>query len=209
MTFTHFDPQQLYAVRQQLDEMKLDLSHLERKKSETEDSLEKAKRRALAMKKARIIIQTVSLETQKNLEYHLSCPVTDALQFVLPDDIKFIARIETKRGKTECALLFDEDGHEYKPLKSSGYGAINISCFVLRICFWRLNKNRPTIMIDEPFRDESPDFHDKVSRLIKRISEKLRIQIILISHQDDINIAADRTFIVKKINKKSKVEILN
>jgi DNA repair ATPase RecN len=209
MNFTYFDPQQLFAAREYLDDLKAELSHLQRKKTETESALEKSTVRAEAMKKARVIIQTVAQETQRNLEYHLSYPVTDAIQYVFPDDnIKFIARIVIARGKTECHLLFDENGNEYKPLKGSGYGAVNIACFVLRICFWGLNKNRPTIIVDEPFRDVSPDLHHKVSELIKRISKKLGIQIIIVSHQNDINIAADRTFQVKRVKGVSEINQL-
>ena len=209
MDFQYFDPQRLYAAREYLDELKSELSHLQKKQSETEDSLKYTKARAEAMKKARIIIQTVAQETQKNLEYHLTYPVTDALDYVFPDKIKFVAKIEMARGKTECVLLFDERGHEYKPLKGSGFGPVNITCFVLRICFWGLNKNRPTIILDEPFRDLSPDFQNKTSELIKRISKKLGIQIIIVSHQDDINIAADKTFVVtKNLEGISKIEEL-
>jgi len=209
VAFTYFDPQQLHAAREFLDSAKADLSHLQRKKDETENNLEKAKKRQVAMKKARAIFQIVSQETQKNLEYHLSYPVTDSLNYVLPYDIKFIARIIAKRGKTECALLFEEtEGKEYEPLKGSGYGAVNIACFVLRICFWSLNKNRPTLILDEPFRDLSPSFHQKMSELIKRTSKKLGIQIIIVSHQNDINIAADKTFHVERIGRISKIKEL-
>ena len=208
MKFTFFDPQQLHHARVFLDEAKAELSHLQRKKTETKSGLVATKKRAEAIKKARAIIQIVAQETQKNLEYHLSYPVTDALNYVFPDHIKFIARIEMKRGKTECVLLFDEDGNEYKPLKGSGYGPVNISCLVLRICFWGLNKNRPTIILDEPFRDLSPNFQLKTSELIKRISKRLGIQIIIVSHQDDINIAADKTFLTRKVRSKAEVKEL-
>lgn len=196
----------LASLRKFLNEKLSDLSHYERKQKETKIALREAEKRAEAMKKARAIIQTVAQETQRNLEYHISDPVTASIRSVLPDKINFIARIEIRRGKTECDLLFEEFGEEYKPLKGSGYGAVNIACFTERICFWSLKKNRPTFILDEPFRDVSPDFQYKVSQMVKELSEKLGIQIIMVSHAEDINIAADKTFVTKKTGKITEVK---
>ena len=201
----NFNPEQLRSVRAFLDEKKSELSHYKRKSDEIKSGLEAATLRAEAMKKARIVIQAVAQETQRNLEYHISEPVTAAIRSVLPDQINFIARIELRRGKTECDLLFEEFGEEYKPLKGSGYGAVNIACFAERICFWSLKKNRPTFILDEPFRDVSPDFQYKVSQMVKELSSRMGIQIIMISHAEDINIAADKTFITEKKGKITQV----
>jgi len=197
----NFNPDELHNVRAFLDDKKKDLSHYKRRHDDIKNDLSAATLRAEAMKKARIVIQAVAQETQRNLEYHISEPVTAAIRAVLPDQINFIARIELRRGKTECDLLFEEFGEEYKPLKGSGYGAVNIACFAERICFWSLKKNRPTFILDEPFRDVSPDFQYKVSQMVKELSSRLGIQIIMISHAEDINIAADKTFITEKKGK--------
>jgi len=197
----NFNPDELRNVRAFLDDKKKDLSHYKRRHDDIKNDLSAATLRAEAMKKARIVIQAVAQETQRNLEYHISEPVTAAIRSVLPDQINFIARIELRRGKTECDLLFEEFGEEYKPLKGSGYGAVNIACFAERICFWSLKKNRPTFILDEPFRDVSPDFQYKVSQMVKELSSRLGIQIIMISHAEDINIAADKTFITEKKGK--------
>ncbi|MHA2047664.1 MAG: ATP-binding cassette domain-containing protein [Candidatus Thorarchaeota archaeon] len=160
------------------------------------------------MKKARIIIQTVAQETQQNLEYHLSDLVTTALHSVFPDDIKFVVKIEIRRGKTECDLLFEEFEKQYKPLEGSGFGPVDVASFALRICFWSLKKNRPTLILDEPFRNVSPDLQHKVSDMVKKLSEKLGIQIIMVSHAEEINMAADRTFTSEKRGKVTSIKEL-
>jgi len=201
-----FDPRDLDTLRTFLDEKKSELSHYKKKSGEIKTGLDQVALRAEAMKKARIVIQAVAQETQKNLEYHISEPVTAAIRSVLPDQINFIARIELRRGKTECDLLFEEFGEEYKPLKGSGYGAVNVACFAERICFWSLKKNRPTFILDEPFRDVSPGYQYKVSQMVKELSSRLGIQIIMVSHAEDINIAADKTFTTKKKGKITQVQ---
>lgn len=204
--FQYFDPQQLYTARKFLDEKRSELSHLQRKKKEIKEDLSYAKTRAEGMKKARIVIQTVAQETQKNLEYHLSDLVTTALRSVFPDEINFIVKIEIRRGKTECDLLFEEFGKQYKPIEGSGFGPVDVASFALRICFWSLKTNRHTFILDEPFRNVSPDLQHKVSAMVKELSRKLGIQIIMVSHQEEINVAADKTWVTEKIGKVTQVK---
>lgn len=206
--FRSFDPADLRRFRSHVDNKKSELSHLQKRKKEVASNLDYTKRRAEGMKKARAIIQTVAQETQKNLEYHISDPVTSAIRAVLPDEINFVAKMVQRRGKTECDLMFEEHGNEYKPLKGSGYGAVSIACFTERICFWSLQKNRPTFILDEPFRDVSPEFQHKVSQMIKGLSEKLGLQIIMVSHAEDINVAADRTWKTTKKNRVTETKVI-
>jgi len=159
--------------------------------------------------KAHAIIQEVALRTQQNLEFHLSNPVTLALKAVNPEWPEFKARISIRRGKTECDLLFCENGNEQHPMDSSGGGPKDIASFALRIAYWSLKRNRRTFVLDEPFRNVSPDLQEVTSEMVKMISEKLGIQIIMISHQDDINVAADRTFLNVKKGQRSTVEVIS
>jgi len=166
------------------------------------------KERMVSADKARVIIQNVAKETQKNLEFHISKLVTTAIVSVFPDEIQFVTRIEIRRKKTECDLLFKEYDQEYDPLAGSGYGPVDVASFSLRISFWSLNRNRPTMILDEPFRNVSPDLQYKVSEMLKMISERLNIQIIMVSHQEDVNIAADKTFLASKVGKITQIKEL-
>jgi len=163
--------------------------------------------RAEHAEKARVIFQLVAKKTQENLEFHISKLVTTAIASVFSEDnIEFVVRIEQRRNKTECDLFFKEFGQEYKPLEGSGFGAVDIASFALIIAFWSLKKNRPTMILDEPLASLSPDLQHKASDMLQMISTKLGIQIIMISHQEDVNIAADKTFIVSKKGRISEVK---
>ena len=155
--------------------------------------------------KARVILQTVAQNTLSNLEFHISNLGTLALKSVSPDFPELSATITIRRNQTEVDFLFKEFGKEQKPLDSSGYGAVNIVCYALRVSFWSLNKNRNVMILDEPFRDLSPDLQHKASEMVAMISKKYNLQHILISHSENLNYSADRTFHVTKINKRSKV----
>jgi len=161
---------------------------------------------------ARLIIQTAAKETQENIEYHISSLVSMALSTIDPGWPRFVARFVARRNKTECDLLFEEHGREYKPFDGSGGGAIDIADLALRFTYFSLapEKNRASFLLDEPLRDLSPGRQSKASILLEQLIKELEIQIIMISHQDDINITANKTFFVTKISedKGSKVEVV-
>lgn len=154
---------------------------------------------------ARIILQQVAQNTLKNLEFHISNLGTLALKSVSPDFPELSATITIRRNQTEVDFLFKEFDKEQKPLDSSGYGAVNIVCYALRVSFWSLNKTRNVMILDEPFRDLSPDLQHKASEMVKMLADKYHLQHIIVSHAEDINFSADKTFTVKRVGKKSKI----
>ena len=164
------------------------------------------KERKDAAEQALAVLQIVSKNTQQELEFHISNLVTTAVQSVNPDWPEFVVRVVIRRNQTECDLLFSELGVEQRPADSSGGGPKDVASFALRIAYWSLKKNRPTFILDEPFRNVSPDLQERVSDMLKMVSDKLQIQIIMVSHQDDINLAADKTFFNTKKGKIAEVK---
>jgi len=156
--------------------------------------------------KARIVIQQVAQDTQKNLEYRISNLTTTALHSVSPHWPGFVAVFSPRRGKTECDLSFKEYDVLEKPVDSAGGGPLDVSSFSLKITYWNLNPNRPSFILDEPFKFVSPGLQHKVSDMLKMLSEKLEIQIIMVSHAEEVNYSADKTFAVNKIDKISQVK---
>ncbi len=206
--FIDFNPNALTNAREFLNDTKSRHKLLEERITEHTKEIVYWETRYQSSKKARVIIQNVAQETQKNLEFHLSHLVTTALAAVFPENIEFVARIEVRRGQTECDLLFKEHGQEYDPLEGSGFGPVDVASFALRVTFWSLKKNRPTFVLDEPFRNVSPDLQHKVSDMLKMVSEKLGLQIIMVSHQEDVNVSADKTFVARKEGKVTSLEEL-
>ena len=151
----------------------------------TKDSIVHLEKRKRNIDKARYVIQEVAIQTQKNIEFHIKKIVTIALSSVLPSPPEFIVRFETKRNQPECFLLFKMEDVEYKPTESSAGGELDIASFALKVVYWSLKKNRPTFILDEPFKFLSPNFQSNASEMIKTLSDKLGIQFIIVSHQQD------------------------
>ena len=158
---------------------------------------------------ARALIQRAAEITQERLAYHLSDLVSLALKSVFGDTYKFQAKFVSKRGSTECELLFiDDKGNEFHPLQSCGYGIADIASVALRIVFWSLGNSRPILFFDEPFRFVSKNYITKASEMVKSLSEELKIQIICITHIEELASAADKTFSITQKKGISQVEVM-
>lgn len=151
------------------------------------------------------IVKNVARNTQQKLEYHISNLVTMALASVFPDPYEFGMEFVERRNKIECDLYFVKKGDKDDPFSSGAGGELDIASFALRCAFWSLKKTRPVMILDEPFKNVSVDLQNKCSEMLKYISDKLKIQIIMISHLPNIINSADKIYRVNKVNGISEV----
>ena len=155
---------------------------------------------------ARTIVQNVAEATQNKLEYHISSLVTAALRAVFPDPYSFELRFVQRRNKTEADLVFIKNGNETDDLlNTAGGGAVDVASFALRVALWSITKSRPVLIMDEAFKFLSVDLQGKASEMLKEISDKLGLQIILVSHLPQIISAADNVIMVENIKGESKI----
>lgn len=174
---------------------------------ERKELLHEKKRRAINLEEARLIIQTVGQKTQQELEFQISEIVSMALAAVFDDPYKFKIEFVLRRGKTEADLYFMKDGNRYFPLDDNGGGAVDVASFALRIALWGLKKNRNVIFFDEPFKFLSKKYQIRAGEMIKLISKKLNLQIIFITHINELIEASDKVFRISKKQSTSMVDI--
>jgi DNA repair exonuclease SbcCD ATPase subunit len=167
-----------------------------------ETSAKELKQSLLLHEQAKEIVREVGLKTQQQLQYHISDITSLALEAVFDNPYKLELEFVQRRNKTECDLYFVRDSNRIDPLSASGGGAVDVAAFALRIACWSLNNphSRATIILDEPMKFVSEGLKDKASEMIKEVSKKLGIQIIMITHEPKFTVYADKTFEVS-INK--------
>ena len=200
-------------LRNSLERQKGQRSNIENNLSTLRNELEINTQSLHKHEQAREIIRTVGMSTQSQLSFHISDIVSMALEAVFPEPYELKVEFVQRRNKTECDLKFVRDGLEIDPLSASGGGAIDVATFALRIASWSMMRphTRNTIILDEPFKHLKGKMANlKVLEMIKEVSDKIGIQIIMISDEripkEDIIASADKVFEIS-INKGiSKVE---
>lgn len=171
---------------------------LTRQRKDIKDVLLVLKQDSLDLEEAQIILQIVAKETQEQLKYHITDIVQLAIDACFPNEYIFDINFEIKRGKTEAYIVFKKNGHDIDPLDDSGGGVVDLASFALRIAAWSLGKTDSVIILDEPFRFLSKDLQPQAAEIMKQISEKLKLQFIMVTHNKDIVDCSDRVFEVAK-----------
>ena len=189
----------------------LALFHNEQKnRRKTLVNLKKQKEQLHLLQKAHSIIKLAGMQTQEQLQFHISELTSMALKTVFEDP--YVVKLEfiERRNKSECDIVFHkEDNPEQTmhPTDSSGFGAVDIASFALRLAIWGIkeNKTRNTIILDEPFKFLDKPRQEKASEMLSTLSDKLQLQFIIVTHEEAILEKVDRMFRVTKKGKKSKI----
>jgi len=186
------------------------------RQSQVADNLKAAKTKLIELKRdlhrheqAREIVREVGLATQKQLQYHISDITSLALEAVFPDPYALVAEFVERRNKTECDLYFQRDADFVDPLSASGGGAVDVAAFALRVASWAMQnpKSNNVLLLDEPFRYLSVNLLSKASAMLQQISQKLDLQIIMVTHSPELVEMANAVFEVSLKNKESIVAV--
>jgi len=188
----------LKQIRSEVDQRRGKRSGLlEDKKAATKD-LQKFTILSRRLEEAQTIIRTVTLQTQQELQYHISSITSMALEAVFADPYQFEVEFVERRNKTEADVYFTKNGDKIDPMSGSGGGVVDIAAFSLRASLRQLQSNasRKILILDEPFRFLSKGLQPRAAEMLREISLKLGLQIIMVTHNEDLMKAADKTFYV-------------
>jgi DNA repair exonuclease SbcCD ATPase subunit len=196
----------LTQLRQRLEQEKGKFQQIQADIVQTQTMLASLQTQALDIEQAAMIHRTVAQQTQERLSWYIDDLVTAAIEAVFPDDPpRFRLEFVPRRGRTEADLwLTDSSGNKIKPSDDDGGGLVNVVAFALRIALWSLTRaTRPVIILDEPFVFlHNRDAHARVAEMLRTITERLNLQIIMVTGEDEseeIIGAADKVFrLVKK-----------
>lgn len=182
--------------QRKLEQLKGARSVLERNINTLQSEIKDMQRDLRRHEQAREIVRNVGLKTQQQLQFHISDIVSLALDSVFDDPYELKVEFIQRRNKTECDLSFARDGEQMDPLSASGGGAVDVASFALRIASWAMMnpRSRNVIVLDEPLRFLSEDHQEQASRIIKELSDRLKLQFLIITHEPLLGEYADRVF---------------
>lgn len=196
-------------LRNALEQMKGKRDQIQHGIDNAEQFIKEKKKDLRRHEQAREIIREVGLKTQQQLQFHISDITSLALEAVFDNPYKLITEFIQRRNKTECDLYFERDGNRIDPLSASGGGTVDVASFALRVASWSMQRprSRNVLILDEPFRYLSSDLLPKASEMLNQISKKLKLQIIMVTHAEELIENADRVFEVKIKKGKSLIMI--
>jgi DNA repair exonuclease SbcCD ATPase subunit len=152
------------------------------------------------LEQAQAFLQKVAQDTQEQLKIHVEDIVQLALDAIFPDKYTFEIQFNIAYGKTTAELVFisKQSGHIVDPMIASGGGVVDVCSFALRLACWTLSRGiDKVIILDEPFRFLSKNLQERAGTLLKELSNRLDIQIILTTHLDALIDASDKTINVR------------
>lgn len=184
-------------------------NQLEKQIEENKSEKTKLENKIKLIEQAQAFLQKVAQETQQELKFKIEDIVNLALETVFPGEYEFEIQFEISRGKTTAELVFKDQrsGRLIDPLNASGGGVADVTSFALRIACYALEKGTDNVIVlDEPMKFVSKDLLNNVCEIIKVLSEKMKLQIIMVTHIPELIDVANRVFVVKK-NKEGISEI--
>lgn len=152
------------------------------------------------------IIQGVAAATQDQLRVRLEGITQTALDVVFPGSYTFKVEFTPRRGRTEVDMWLDKDGTRMNPLDSNGGGVVDVISLALRICCLTLSTNARVLLLDEPFKFIRGKARQRLGDMLKAISRRLGIQVIMVADVSDTGIIPDREFRVGMKWRKSFIE---
>lgn len=180
---------------------------LQKELRQTEQGLKDEEQRRQDILEAQAVIQETAVETQQELQFHVSSVASLALSTVFQDPYTLLVTFTPKRGKSEAVLSFQRDGREIDPMTASGGGVVDLAAFALRVSMLSLQKPlRRVLLLDEPFRFLSKDLQPRAGEVLRELSRTLGIQFVIVTHEQALVEAADRLFRVTQAGGVSSLE---
>lgn len=187
------------SLRNTLEQRKGKRQQIEESLGQTKQRLQDYKDKLKVHEQAREVIRQVGIETQRELQYHISDITTLALDAVFDDPYKLVVEFVERRNKTECDISFQRNEDRIDPIDASGGGAVDVAAFALRVASWSMQspRTRPVIILDEPMKFLSRDLQPRASEMIKELSDRMGIQFIIVTHDANLTESADKVFTTK------------
>lgn len=152
-------------------------------------ALKAAQDQVLHVKEAQRHLQALAQNVQQQAHKQIARVVSRCVKAVFGDNHDFKIEFEQKRGKTEARLFFLKNGYPEDPRQTSG-GLRDVAGLALRLVALSLSNPQPrkVIFLDEPFQGLSVTNRPKIATLLETLSEELGIQIIMVTHDPELEL---------------------
>ena len=164
------------------------------------------------LNKVGVLLKKSSEFARNEAKTQLENMVTNFLVYVFEENIRFEIELSESRDNVSAEFYVVNEYEGYtvrtKPENSRGGGVVDIISIALRIAFMFLTKPpiEGPIIFDEPGKHVSNDYNFNLGEFLKKSSEAMERQIIMVTHNQYLANIGDNSFTVNIKNGKSLVE---
>jgi len=155
------------------------------------------------------IFQSLSVSVQETFIRSIESLVSEGLAAVFEEPIQLRIESVIRGGQANLDFsLINEDGTETSLIDARGGGLISLCGILFRIVMLRLlsGRIRQLLILDEPLSHLSDEYIAPAGELLKKLSDDLSIQILMISHQTEFAEYADKAY--KLVKKNGTIEVI-
>lgn len=122
---------------------------------------------------------------------------------------KILSKERANQTTYDFVIVDSYVGTEVDPITAKGGGVVEVTAVLLRVILLYLNRHRlrQILVLDENLSHLALEYVPAMAELLRRLTDKLGIQIILISHQRGFIDAADTVVRMSKIKGKTHIEV--
>lgn len=162
------------------------------------ERLENVKAKLEYLAEAKTAISFEIEDIQKTLKMDIDSLITIAIQSVYDRGITFALDFSrTPSGASTCKPIVIENGEEFNPKDEQCGGVLDVISYAMRIVLrgFEVNKSRDFIFFDEPFKFLGGGvLAERATRMMKKINDGLKIQSVIISHDEKCIWNADKIY---------------
>lgn len=152
-----------------------------------------------------MFVQAVAENVQSQLSSKVDNIVNLGLQTCFPG-YTFEMKYVPSRGKTEVLFIVKDGEDVIDPMNQCGGGLINILELCLRVAVFAISSVNNVMCFDEPGKFISEGLRERFSIILKTLSEKLNLQIIEVTHIEELAENSDNKIMIVKKEGVSNVE---
>lgn len=159
---------------------------------------------------AQEVINITSTIAQAEFKEFIESVVSDALQLVFGPEYYFEMENKVVRNQPETYLYsVQDDIRNLLKDDMDGGGLLDVVSLALRTILWAIetNKTSAIMFIDEPLKNIDAHRLILMGEMIRKLSEMLGIQFIIVTHEDGLMNIADKSFIVTRKKDTAKVKV--
>lgn len=183
------------ALQKQLETLQNTLSTLEAEISNTEE--------------AAVVIGAVETAQQDQLKKKLERLVSYALTVIFERPYRFVVEFDQRGHQTDVTFkVEDEFGNTQSVKDAHGGGILVVVAYILRaiVMMSAQPKLLPIMIDDEPFVQVSSEYRDRLVEFLQRFAESADVQLLLVTHNQELQDIGDRRYRFTLVRGKTHVE---